>query len=323
MNKISASISLNFSLAKVASILCVVASHWFYESRLWVLAVTGLFIFGFSSMYFTATNEGTHVNLFKFWKRKLERLGVRYWFLLTVIMLYCAAQGMTVFHWHTLVHYVGLSGALNLFGSSESAVGMGLWFYSVLLMFYLIYPALAVYFTRYPSPYCAPALATLLLISIQVFYNPGYFFYMTILSFTLGIYCGLNQVNLSKLQMMAMLLCGLIAFSIFSVVAKNVFASTASLFVFAFASCLLLTKIELSANVFLKKLAKLEAYLLEVFLIHMYLFVRPSGNSYLDFGISLILIWVVAIGLNFLGNKLVAFVFNKTSSINKIRGVPV
>lgn len=56
-------------------------------------------------------------------------------------------------------------------------------------------------------------------------------------------------------------------------------------------------------------LAKLEKYLLEIFLIHTYLFVCLSGNTALDFVVSVLLIVVAAMGLNWVVEWLSAVIF--------------
>jgi hypothetical protein len=59
----------------------------------------------------------------------------------------------------------------------------------------------------------------------------------------------------------------------------------------------------------LRILVPLEACLLEIYLIHSYLFVHPAGNQIIDFLISLVVIVAAALVLNRAGNYLVARVF--------------
>ena len=136
-------VSQNFSIAKVIAIFFVVTSHWFKEIDLWVLASIALFLFGFSSAFFTGRIYGPGVDVRAFWNNKLRRLGIRYWLILGILAVLVTIQGRDVFHWHSIVHFAGLSGVLNLFGPSASALGNGLWFFTLLLLFYGAYPLLA------------------------------------------------------------------------------------------------------------------------------------------------------------------------------------
>ena len=48
------SVSQYFSVAKVIAIFAVVSGHWFTQLSLWPLATIALFVFAFSSSFFTA-----------------------------------------------------------------------------------------------------------------------------------------------------------------------------------------------------------------------------------------------------------------------------
>ena len=78
-NALDARVSLNFSVAKVVAIFTVLLGHWFSPSILWIPVTIGLFIFAYSSGYFTARIYGARLDIRRFWVNKLERLGIRYW----------------------------------------------------------------------------------------------------------------------------------------------------------------------------------------------------------------------------------------------------
>ena len=138
-------ISENFTLAKFLAIILVSTGHYFEGSLLWVPVTVGLFIFAFASGYFTAIKHTQRLPLKRFWIAKFKRLGppiiVINLFLLALFLL----QGREgIWHPHTLLGITGLSGFLNWLDiKSQSPFGAGLWFLTVLLLFYLVYPLLA------------------------------------------------------------------------------------------------------------------------------------------------------------------------------------
>ena len=79
---VSAVASRNYSVAKVLSILTVTAGHWFTGTILWIPVTFGLFVFAFSSGYFTSASYGERIERRKFWRNKFQRLGLRYWIFL-------------------------------------------------------------------------------------------------------------------------------------------------------------------------------------------------------------------------------------------------
>src|SRR5471032_2893628 len=142
-NALDARVSLNFSVAKVVAIFTVLLGHWFSPSILWIPVTIGLFIFAYSSGYFTARIYGARLDIRRFWVNKLERLGIRYWVTLGFLDVVVMIRGGRLFHWHTLVHLFGLSGVLNWLDiHNRSGLGAGLWFFTLLLVFYLVYPCL-------------------------------------------------------------------------------------------------------------------------------------------------------------------------------------
>ena len=124
------------------------------------------------------------------------------------------------------------------------------------------------------------------------------------------MYAGVNHIRLNA----AVLNLILIAIPLLIVVANAVFRLTefnrVLLFAFALTISLRLTLPGLWLGG-LNFLVALEACLLEIYLIHGYLFIRPSGNELADFAISLVFIVCVALLLNIAGNKLVARILDK------------
>ena len=131
------------------------------------------------------------------------------------------------------------------------------------------------------------------------------------LGFILGIYAGVNRLKLN----VTVLNVTLVAIPFLIVVANVVFRISAFnmilLFGFALAISLRLTMPGLWLGG-LGFLVPLEACLLEIYLIHKYLFIEPTGNRVVDFIITLIVIVIAALVLKRAGDHLVACVFKKT-----------
>jgi len=188
------SASFNFSVFKVLSILGVALSHWpiSMDVPTWIPGNIGLVIFAFSSGMFTARIYGVEVDVRKFWRKKIERLAVRYWFLLAFVTAILLAEGKTVFHWHSLVHVFGLSGFLNLFGHSASALGAGLWFFTLLLLFYVAYPWLARLAAASRGDFLLPLAATVFFFYLNEHVVLPIYLWLTMLGFILGVFAGMT-----------------------------------------------------------------------------------------------------------------------------------
>jgi hypothetical protein len=290
--------SLNFSVAKVIAIFTVLAGHWFSGTILWIPVTFGLFVFAFSSGYFTSKIYGVKLDRGRFWRKKLERLGLRYWTILAFLALVVGLRGGTVFHWHTLVHLLGLSGVLNWLAiRNASGLGAGLWFFTLLLIFYFAYPYLARAAASRPRAALISVLATAAAIYLQDHVRVGHELWLTALGFVLGVMYGAHELRLQPRWPATCAVAGcalLLAANAAGYGALN----TALITVVSIALALWLSKARIPASRTVRRIASLDAYLLEIFLIHTYLFVHPSGNKLLDLAVSVPLVLVAAVGIN-------------------------
>ncbi|MFK3739384.1 hypothetical protein [Massilia sp. TN1-12] len=301
--------SFNYSVFKVVAILTVVASHWFADLPLWIPTVVGLFIFTFSSALFTTRIYGSKLDVRSFWQKKLQRLLVRYWFLLVCLSVLLLAQDKVVFHWHSLVHVFGLSGFLNVFGHNESALGAGLWFFTVLLLFYATYPYLVRACVANGNDFFLPLVATAFFMFMDKNVNLGFSLWLTTLGFILGVFVGLYDTRVAPRLALALGAGSLVLILALNLVLGYKGANNALLALSCISTNLWLMKARLPHWAPLRMLAKLEGCLLEIFIIHMYLFVHPTGQHLLDFVLSLVLIVATAWVLGQAGSKVVALVF--------------
>ena len=317
--------SFNFRLAKVLAIYLVVTGHWF-GGPLWMPVTVGLFLFAFSSGLFTAQRYGHDLDRGAFWRNKLERLGLRYWVILGALSLLLAVEGKPLLHWHSLVHAVGLSGFLNWFGiRNHSALGAGLWFFTLLLLFYVSYPLLARLCASPRSALVTALVSVVGALILQERVQVGHELWLTAAGFIVGVAYGRHVPAAGArlgtgLGWLVLLLVG--ATGVFNVVLGWKMFNHLLIVLTAVSLCAWLEKTALSDNALTRGLARLDVMVLEVFLIHMYLFVHPTGKSVVDFLLSLVLITAVAWGLNALVERLSAKVFRKPARAPVAGGLP-
>lgn len=307
---ISVTASRNYSLAKVIAILTVTAGHWFTGTILWIPVTFGLFVFAFSSGYFTSALYGERVARGRFWRKKLERLGLRYWIILSFISVLLLLEERTVWHWHSLVHVFGLSGVLNWTGTRNySGLGAGLWFFTLLLIFYLVYPYLA---RAVRNKTVATGILTggfMLAVALEQQVKVGHELWLTAFGFVAGVAWGAHRPQPASGRVLMLTLCfwgGLLLLNLVGYKSLNTLLIAAG----AFALAIWLTVAKLPSWALLGWLAMLDKYLLEIFLVHMYLFIHPTGNEPLDFVFSLALILAVSVILGWVADRLSARMFD-------------
>lgn len=307
---ISSTVSRNYSFAKVLAILTVTTGHWFTGTILWIPVTFGLFVFAFSSGYFTSALYGERVDRGQFWRKKLERLGVRYWIILAFISGLLIWVGKPVWHWHSLVHAIGMSGVLNWAGiPNRSALGAGLWFFTLLLAFYLGYPYLA---RLARSRVTAGALVVggfVLAVVLEENIKVGHELWLTAFGFVAGVAWGIHRPQLSAFLMLvltALLWSALLALNLIGYKSLNTLLVAAG----AFSLAIWLTVAQLPDWEVIKWVAKLDKYLLEIFLIHTYLFIHPVAHSLIDFSISLCLIVLVSVALGWIADRVSSRLFD-------------
>ncbi len=308
--RLDAATSRNYSFAKVIAILTVTAGHWFSGTILWIPVTFGLFVFAFSSGYFTSARYGERVERNQFWRKKLERLGLRYWIILTFITAVLVLTGQSVWHWHSLVHAVGLSGVLNWASiHNESALGAGLWFFTLLLGFYLAYPYLVRALRTRWTAAAILAAGFVLAVALEEWVKVGHELWLTAYGFVVGVAWGIHKPRPSAGWMLALTMAlwtGLLLLNLAGIKGLNTVLIAGG----GMAVAVWLTVAALPRWRILDRIAALDKYLLEIFLVHMYLFSHPTGYSALDFILSLGLILMVSVVLGHIADRLSARLFN-------------
>jgi peptidoglycan/LPS O-acetylase OafA/YrhL len=309
-------VSLNFSVAKVVAIFTVLLGHWFTPSILWIPVTFGLFVFGFSSAYFTSRIYGVDVDKRRFWTKKLERLGLRYWVILAFLAVVVALRGGTVFHWHTVAHFLGLSGVLNWLAiPNGSDLGAGLWFFTLLLLFYLVYPYLARAGLSKQRAWAIASVAAGVAIYLEDHVRVGHELWLTSLGFILGTMYGANEPALRASWAAGCAVLGCAVLLAAHAVGINGI-NTTLIAITSISLAVWLSKVPNRAPKASAQVAKLENYLLEIFLIHTYLFVHPTGKSVPDLAISIALVVAAAIAISQVANWLSSQVFDRQHPVH-------
>lgn len=287
------SASVNFELAKAVSITTVVIGH-FFSSFPWAVVTVALCIFGFSPAYFTDKKYAEGV-LYGYWTNKFKRLFFRVIVInlfLIFLLLIKGKQG--IFSWHSIVHLFGASGFLNWFHvANKSPLGNGLWFFTLLLVFYIAYP-----FLRKTPPilinYYNLLLCYLLLFTMQFFYPMGHMLWVTSFSFISGIFFCRKKIKFSLIQFCVVifpLLFCILLFKYIKIKNGNLIIISA----FSVLSSVLLLNLQLKIPQFVSSFSLfINNHMVEIYFIHGYLFYRPFSSQLINFFLSVLLITIVA-----------------------------
>lgn len=296
--------SFNFTVAKVLAILLVVTGHFFGGSLLWIPVTVGLFVFAYSSAYFTSVKYGDRIEQKLFWLNKIGRLAIPFWLtqgFLLVLFLATGREG--IWTWQTIVHWLGQSGWLNWFGvSNDSPFGAGLWFFTLLLIFYLLYPVLSRWNGVSARAHLSLAIAIVLTLVLDHQIKVGHALWLTAFAFWFGVYAARNPVGGSATGWFFVAGAGAL-----------IMLATNHLGVKAF-NPVLLVAISIAATLWIDKAVFPRTFLswtilihpalLEIYLIHTYLFVDQDLPNFLRFAISIVLVLVSALVLAWMSRRI-------------------
>ncbi len=299
-------ISYNFSIAKVLAILMVAAGH-FFGGLLWIPTTFALFIFAFSSGYFTARKYCDTFRIGTFWKVKIARLFLPLLVIdLFLLMLFVMQDKTNLLVWQTVPSLFGLSGFLTWFGiENPSPYGAGLWFFTLLVVFYLVYPLIQWLNRSQRSAVIFLAVSLLLSTTLQYSVPMGHMLWLTAFGFILGSYVGQYNTGLGSPVMYVVL----VLLSCLALVALK-FWFNESRFNYPL---ILLCSVGLVGfllnqrlpNLVLKNFLLLSGSVLQIYFIHTYLFFEiVAENSPANFIISLCIIISASIVLSNVSNIL-------------------
>jgi hypothetical protein len=298
MTAINPQTSFNFAVAKVVAILLVVTGHFFDGSLLWIPVTVGLFVFAYSSAYFTTKKYAVDFEQKAFWANKIGRLAIPFWITQGFLLLLFLLTGRDgIWTWQTVVHWLGQSGWLNWFAiSNASPFGSGLWFFTLLLIFYLLYPLL-LRWNEVPirAHFSLPiVLAVALLLDQEV--KIGHKLWLTAFAFWFGVYTARYQMGGT-----ARVWLSTGAASVFVMLVTNLldvkYLNVYLLVCMSVAAVLWCERAQIPKLHFAWVLL-LSPYLLEIYLIHTYLFINLGLPTAVRYVASVVLIIAVAVMLN-------------------------
>ena len=288
-------VSTNFSVAKGGAALIVMAGHIGTGiPDYWVVVTVGLLVFSISSGYFTWLSYHGNFQWQCFWRRKVARLIPNLFVIELFLFVLFLAQGREgLWSWHTVLNLAGLSGFLNWFHiPNQSPYGAGMWFLTLLLIFYAVYPLLERHYRRIGS-FAATAGGILCLFALHHTVVYGHALWLTAAGFLVGIFLSSRQIRLPAVASAGMAAATAIGMIISHAIFKFDAANFFFILTIAAGGILCLFEIELP-EIVTHVGGWLSAILLEIYLLHPYLQVNLTGIYRLNQAISVAIVLFVA-----------------------------
>lgn len=302
-------VSINFSVAKGGAALIVMAGHIGTGiPDYWVVVTVGLLVFSISSGYFTWLRYHDKFEWQRFWRRKVARLIPNLLVIELFLFVLFLAQGREgLWSWHTVLNLAGLGGLLNWFHiPNQSPYGAGMWYLSLLLIFYAVYPLLERLYRRIGSlTVTASGILCLFALHHTVVY--GHALWLTAAGFLVGVFLSSRQMRLPAVAAAGMAAATAIGMVVSHAIFKFDSANFFFILTIAVSGILFLFEIELP-EIVRHVGGWLSGVLLEIYLLHPYLQVNPTGIYRLDQGISVAIVLLVAALLAWFAKRVRRFV---------------
>lgn len=290
-------ISDNFQCAKVLSIIMVMVGHYYKEfNYLWVPVTMGLFVFTFSSGFFTAAKYKPGFDRKKFWSRKFHRIFITLLFTNALLFLLFYAQGRTgIWTLASLVNILGFTGLLNWFSfPNPSPFGAGLWFLTLLYLFYIIYPVtLKIFGPQYSqkNSWAKAVGFSLFMWFMNTHINMGHSLWLTSCGFIWGLVIQHHGKGHKTIWALFFMMGSILIMGVNNILFTIKIYNFPLILVSALCLCLILTKWRLP--LFMIQLTKpLNGSIFFIYLLHPYLFVPLSSNGILNTIICVILVCI-------------------------------
>ena len=288
-------ISKNLSVAKGFSALVVMLGHYSHIPNFWVVLTVGMLIFSISSGYFTYVRYHGEFSGPAYWMRKLKRLAPHLLVInIFLLCLFVIQKRDGIWSIHSVVNFFGMNGFLNwLRIENLSPFGAGMWFLTLLILFYASYPLVEKF-------YRSKMTALIFTISVLIFFYTmhlnflyGHALWLTASGFPIGLFIAQRRLSLSKCTALIGLVLSsllmLVSHFFFKVDAANYFfIMLVSLFLILFLQEIKLPKFFVTLGVWLSGI------LLEVYLLHPYLRISLTSFSVLNIIISIVVVLAVS-----------------------------
>lgn len=305
-------VSTSFHWIKILSLQMVIAGHfWSNEfSFLWLPTTVGLILFGFISSYYTISPRHFEKTPLQYWWYKAKSFYPLYWILSVSILVveYIRTESLEkILHPHTLVHLMGMTGFINWLGiDNQSVLGNGLWFLTVLILFWILYPFVrTLYHSRF-ALYLISGIMGAVSIVVTLLFPMGHMLALTVWGFLMGGILGTHfpkqAVPLSFfMKMIAVNFGFLLGFYTFIVA---VYAGEVPINSVLNLSAILLASLMVIYACLQGYLGKgqvlaenLSKWGLSLYILHTYLFFYPFEIKILNHGFSLLVCCVLAVAL--------------------------
>ena len=298
-------ISRNFSTLKLGSILMVFFGHFFIEKipLIWVPVTIGLIIFSFSSGYFTSLKYIDKIDIKIFWMKKFNRLGMKLIVInLFLFVLFLIQQRTGLWTWQTLISLFGLTGLLNWFHiDNPSPFGKGMWYLTLLFIFYAVYPLLNKIGPKQWKIIIVPFLIAAYLLS--EIHHVGHALYLTICGFLLGVYTGRCDFSIAHKKAIVWCILSFITMLIVRYIFEVAWLNFILIFIFSICFIFSVIPIEIG-KILHARTAFLSVCIFEIYLLHPYLSYHPTGSIIIDFIASISLVLILSMILNHVSTKL-------------------
>lgn len=291
-------ISSNFSVAKLLSIILVATGHYFDHLPLWIPVSLGLFVFSFSSGYFSSSRYRGTIDFRKFFLSKLQRLLPALLAINMFLLVFFLIDGRGgIVHPHTVIAWLGLSGFLDWFGiRNESPFGNGLWFFTVLLLFYAVYPAINIASSSRRHAFGFITILALVCILGQAYAPQPYMLWLTVFGFGFGVFA--NRVSWLPSKMYSWIA---LAVLVLAFLLANISGYKQYNLIFVALMSIASVAILMSTPLPMRMIGPLALWIpciLEIYLLHTYLFIRSSDiGIFASYLLSMAVILLVSIVL--------------------------
>ena len=289
-------ISYNFAIAKVIAILMVVTGHYF-KGILWIPTTFALFVFAFSSGYFTAFKYKYPVNKKKFWNAKISRLFYPVLVIdIFLFLLFLVKNHPGIFVWQTIPSLIGMNGFFAWFKlGNPSPFGIGLWFFTLLILFYLFYPLLAFLFKKRSTASLVIIFFLTLTTILQYLIPMSHMLWINLFAFVFGSYFYYYEINISPMTIIFIFVISSLLLIFFNTIFLFDDINYIFILISSVTISILLTKIKLPYFI-ISKLLLISNCVIHIYFIHTYLFIRSFTQfPLINYTISLFIIITVAL----------------------------
>ena len=305
--------SKNISVIKVLAIIGIVFGHFWALNQVpiplmeywWVTSAIGLLVFSLTSGLFTAVKYTAGFDIKSYWIKKFWRIGIPFTVincLLLILFLFQQREGLC--STQTAASWLGIHGFWTWFKIPQvGPYGAGLWFMTALILFYISYPLLE-YINRMQSIsniFTIVIVILLLILDRTVPY--GHTLWLTLSGFFLGVWVAKSRMAYSRYFMFGLILISLLLMLLFRFVFNIKALSGLFMLIISFTLVEVCNFIKFPPFIY-KLFLPFSTWVLSIYIIHMYMFINPTGVFLVDWVLSFSIILCVSFFIDFSTKKI-------------------